>query len=93
MRIDAYNQIGTLYNTTKPSKVKGMKETAIARDQVEISRSGKDYQIAKQAVAAAPDIREDRVAELKSSIKSGKYDVDTGDFAKKLLASYCAAEG
>ncbi len=93
MRIDAYNQIGTLYNATKPSKAKGIKETAVARDQVEISRSGKDYQIAKQAVAAAPDIREDRVAELKSSIKSGKYDVDTGDFAKKLLASYYAAQG
>ena len=66
MRIDAYNQIATLYKTTKPSK-------------------------AKSTVAAASDIREDRVAELKSSIKSGNYDVDTGDFASHLLASYYAA--
>ena len=91
MRIDAYNQIAALYKTTKPSKAAGTAEISSARDQVQISRAGKDYQIAKQAVAAASDIREDRVAELKSSIKSGNYDVDTGDFAGKLLASYYAA--
>ena len=91
MRIDAYNQIAALYKTTKPSKAAGTAEISSARDQVQISRAGKDYQIAKQAVAAASDIREDKVAELKSSIKSGNYDVDTGDFAGKLLASYYAA--
>ncbi len=92
MRIDAYNQIAAMYKTTKPSNVKNTAETASARDQVQISRAGRDYQIAKQAVAAASDIREDRVAELKSSIQSGNYDVDTGDFASKLLASYQAAQ-
>ena len=91
MRIDAYNQIAALYKTTKPSKAAGTAEISSARDQVQISRAGKDYQIAKQAVAAASDIREDKVAELKSSIKSGNYDVDTGDFASRLLASYYAA--
>ena len=59
MRIDAYNQIAAMYKTTKPSKVKNTAETASARDQVQISRAGRDYQIAKQAVAAASDIRED----------------------------------
>ena len=91
MRIDAYNQIATMYKTTKPSKAKNTAEVSSARDQVQISRAGRDIQIAKQAVAAASDIREDRVAELKSSIKSGNYDVDTGDFASKLLSSYYAA--
>ncbi len=91
MRIDAYNQIATLYKTSKPSKAKSTAEITTARDQVEISRAGRDHQIAKKAVAAASDIREDRVAELKSSIKSGNYDVDTGDFASHLLASYYAA--
>ena len=91
MRIDAYNQIANVYNTTKPSKAKNMAEVHASRDQVQISRAGKDYQFAKQAVAAASDIREDRVTELKKSIQSGNYDVDTGDFASKLLASYYAA--
>ncbi len=87
MRIDAYNQIANVYNTTKTSKAKSTVEISASRDQVQISRAGKDYQIAKQA----SDIREDRVTELKTSIQSGNYDVDTGDFASKLLASYYAA--
>ena len=92
MRIDACNQVAALYKTAKPSKVNSVKETAAARDEVQISRTGRDYQIAKQAVASASDIREDKVAELKSSIQSGNYAVDTGDFASKLLASYYAAQ-
>ena len=88
MRIDAYNQIAAMYKTSKPSKVKSTPGVATVRDQVQISRAGRDFQIAKQAVAAASDIREDKVAELKASIQSGTYNVDTGDFASKLLESY-----
>lgn len=46
------------------------------------------YQIAKQAVTEAADIREDKVAELKAKVNSGNYFVDTADFAKKLLEKY-----
>ena len=58
------------------------------RDEVQISSFGRDYQIAKQAVAEAADIREDKVAELKTKVNSGNYSVDTADFAKKLLEKY-----
>ena len=88
MRIDAYNQIAALYKTTKPSKAKSTAEVTSARDQVQISRAGRDYQIAKQAVANASDIREDKVAELKTKVDSGNYKVDAGDFASKLLEKY-----
>lgn len=90
MRIDAYNQVQAMYKSTKSAKVKGVSEIIPFKDQLELSQAGKDYQLAKQAVASASDIREDRVAELRSSIQSGKYDVDTGDFAGKLLAGYYA---
>lgn len=85
MRIDAYNQVAALYQANKPVSVS--KPTAVQRpkDQVQISQAGKDYQIAKQAVANASDIREDKVAELKSRINSGNYNVDSDDFASKLL--------
>ena len=90
MRIDAFNQIASMYKSAKSTKVKGTKEIVPFKDQFELSQAGKDYQLAKQAVASASDIREDKVAELRSSIDSGKYDVDTGDFASKLLAGYYA---
>ena len=55
---------------------------------MQISQLGRDYQIAKQAVAEASDIREDKVAELKAKVNSGNYSVDTADFTKKLLEKY-----
>ncbi len=91
MRIDAFNQVAAMYETAKTAKTRNTKVNENAYDQFQISRAGQDYRIAKQAVATASDIREDRVAELKSSIQSGNYNVDTGDFASKLLASYYAA--
>ena len=88
MRIDAYNQIAQLYKTGKSVRTNKVNNTASVRDEVQISQTARDYQIAKQAVAEASDIREDKVAELKTSVQSGKYDVDSGDFASMLLAKY-----
>ncbi|MBQ7147540.1 MAG: flagellar biosynthesis anti-sigma factor FlgM [Pseudobutyrivibrio sp.] len=89
MRIEAYNQVAQLYqtsntkNTTQAAKTNGM-----GRDQVQISSTGKDYHVAKAAVSEASDIREDLVADIKARIKDGTYDVSTDDFAEKLLSQY-----
>ena len=90
MRIDAYNQIAQIYKTNKAGKVTAAPSTASARDEVQISSFGRDYQIAKQAVQEASDIRTDKVADLKAKVAAGNYHVDNGDFASKLLAKYNA---
>ena len=87
MRIEAYNQIAQIYNTSKPGKVARPSGESL-KDQVTISRAGQDYQIAKQAVSEASDIREDKVADVKSKIDSGTYEVSVDDFAAKLLEKY-----
>lgn len=87
MRIEAYNQITQIYNSTKASKIKGAQGVE-KRDEVQISQVGRDYQVAKQAVAEASDIREDKVAQLKASINSGSYKVEAEDFAAKLIQKY-----
>ena len=91
MRIDAYNQIAKIYKTNKTGKVTNASSVAAARDEVQISSFGRDYQIAKQAVQEASDIRADKVAELKAKVNAGSYQVDNGDFASKLLAKYKSA--
>ncbi|MBQ7076674.1 MAG: flagellar biosynthesis anti-sigma factor FlgM [Lachnospiraceae bacterium] len=91
MRIDAYNQVGQIMKAGKLSKAKNAYDkmnVASNKDQLQISQLGKDYQIAKQAVAGASDIREDRVAQLKERIANGSYNVDTEDFANKLLEKF-----
>ncbi len=87
MRVDPYNQISQVYKTGKTIKTKRT-VAASPLDKVQISSGGYDYQIAKQAVAKAPDIREDRVATLKAAISSGSYEVSGDDFATKLLEKY-----
>lgn len=89
MRIDAYNQIAQLYGVQKSvgaSKIQ--KKTSVESDQVSISRAGCDYQVAKNAVSEASDIREDKVAKIKSMMNAGAYSVSTSDFANKLMENY-----
>jgi len=88
MRIDAYNQIAQLYGVQSSLKAQKSQGVSGPRDQVSISQTGRDYQIAKSAVSEASDIREDKVAKLKSMIDAGTYSVDAGDFASKLLEKY-----
>lgn len=88
MRIEAYNQVAQLYKTNKTSGAKPTNKASMGRDEVQISSFGRDYQVAKKAVAEASDIREDKVAEMKSKYESNDYQVDTGDFASKLLEKY-----
>lgn len=92
MRIEAYNQVAAMYQTNKAAKTQSTYGVSQARDEVQISSFGHDFQIAKQAVAEASDIREDKVSELKSSVQSGDYSVDSGDFANKLLEKYGTAQ-
>jgi len=91
MRIDTYNTVANLYQLNQTKKTKSAYgAAAYGKDEVSISRKGKDFQIAKQAVANASDVREDKVAELKAKINAGTYQVDAGDFASKLLEKYNA---
>lgn len=84
MRIDALQQINQVYESAGTTKVKRSAKVSDS-DKLEISEFGKDLQIAKQAVANASDVREDKIAEFKSRIAAGTYDVSPEDFADKLL--------
>lgn len=87
MRIDAFHKISQLYqmnSTKKVSKISG----ANSPDSVQISRMGKEYQIAKQAVAQTPDIREEKVEAIKERIASGTYDVSANELADKLINNF-----
>lgn len=87
MRIDAYNKIGQMYqvNTKKPVNKQSKAQKS---DKIEISDFGQSLAIAKQVVHDAPDVRMDRVMELKEQISSGKYQVSNEEIADKLLGQY-----
>lgn len=89
MRIDAYSQIQSLYQT---QKVKSTQKTAPTRasvsDQISISSIGKDMQTAKAALKNTSDIREDLTASIKAQVNNGTYSVSNESFADKLLAKF-----
>ena len=88
MRIEAYTQVQQLYKAQKVKRTQGTQATGYVSDQLHISNIGRDFQVAKTAVANAPDVREDLTAQIKTSIQNGTYAVDNGTFAEKLLQKY-----
>ena len=92
MRIDAYTQVTQLYNNTKVKSAAKPTRAGFS-DAVQISNAGKDYQVAKKAVASASDIREDAIASIKTAVQNGTYDVSASDFADKLLEKYSSILG
>ena len=85
MRIDAFNRVSQLYQNNSTRNIAKAGKTT-QPDRVEISQMGKDYQVAKAAVAATPDVRTDLVNDIKSRMANGTYDVSMEMLADKLLA-------
>lgn len=85
MRIEAYTQVQKLYQSQKVNK--SQKTSAVAQtDQLQISSIGKDFQVAKTAVAESPDVREELVSSIKTKIQNGTYEVSNESFAEKLIS-------
>lgn len=88
MRIEAYNQVQQIYKPKQPVRNQHTGGTSHGADQLQLSTAGRDYQTAKSAVAAAPDVREDLVASIRARIDNGTYQVDNSAFAEKLLSRF-----
>lgn len=70
---------------TKKAPPPGKPKEAAKGDEVSLSDSAKELQWAKQLVENAPDVREARVAEIKSRIEDGTYTVSDEAIVDKLL--------
>lgn len=87
MRIDALNQVSRAYAANKTKKLYGIDKTSTS-DRLEISQIGKEIQTAKAAVNAAPEVREDRIAEIKAAMANGTFGVSDSDLADKMISDY-----
>ncbi|MBQ1688951.1 MAG: flagellar biosynthesis anti-sigma factor FlgM [Lachnospiraceae bacterium] len=87
MRIDAYNAVNQVYQTTTQSKKVTSSQKSSRDDKVEISQAGKDIAVAKKAVVEASDVREDKIQKIKEQINAGTYAVSAEDVAEKMLGS------
>lgn len=92
MRIEAYTQVQQVYGAKSRAKAQNTAKNA-GSDRIQISSIGKDIQIAKNAVAAAEDIRSELTAPIKAGIANGTYHVSAESFAEKLMKQYEEIEG
>ena len=87
MSIDSIAQAQQMFNLNKTTATTRTMPSNFS-DKLQISMVGKDIQTAKNALANAPEIREDLVASIKERYQSGTYDVSGREFADKIVDRY-----
>jgi len=86
MRIDQINNIHETYKTQTTSKIQPVSKVG-RKDEVALSSVAKDFQAAYKLLSTTPDIREDKVDDIKERIRSGSYTVNAEEVADKILSS------
>lgn len=54
----------------------------------EISEKAKNFAKAHAAASATPDVRDERIAELKKRIAGGEYKIDSDAIAEKMMSEH-----
>jgi negative regulator of flagellin synthesis FlgM len=58
---------------------------SISKDEVVLSPEAKQIQKAKELIDSLPDIREEKVAEIRARIEAGEYQIDGEKIASKMI--------
>lgn len=87
MRIgDGIPQVTGIYtNDKKVSRVENLNNVDGIKDNVKISEVGKDYAVAQKALKNVPDVRQDRIDEVRAKMEKGDYEVKGDEIADKIL--------
>ncbi len=72
-------------NSAVSSDKQAMGAAAKTEEKVDLSTKAKDIQQAKNAVTSLPDVRQEKVQEIKAQVDKGTYDVNAGKIADKMM--------
>lgn len=98
MRVDDFgssNRIGRYSNEPTPAVEEAAKKNGRtskvapeenATDTVKLSARSLDVAFARKIIEAASEVRQDKVAEIKSRIEAGTYEVNSEETASRILA-------
>lgn len=76
-----------------PKKITTTAAPTDSEVKAEFSAKAKDFSKAKQIAANTPDVREEKVAELKKRIAEGKYKVDAKAVADRMVDEHLKSGG
>jgi negative regulator of flagellin synthesis FlgM len=85
-----------LKSTSRAEKLKqmdGIEKSAKSRtiedsSKTDISAKAKDFSKAYSVAASTPDVREDKIAEIKKRLAEGTYKVDNDAVADKMISEH-----
>jgi len=82
-----YNVPGVLnaYNQKKAHASSKMQNVEAKKDEMQVSGEAQIMSKILQTAKNAPEIREEKVSEIRNAIKQGTYNVSTEDVAEKML--------
>ena len=83
--IDAYVKQVQGQPKTEPAGEKADQPQGLKTDTVVISDAAKRIQEAQKQIQAIPDVRADRVAELRNQIENGTYEINADKIAGKMI--------
>ncbi|BEP30212.1 flagellar biosynthesis anti-sigma factor FlgM [Helicovermis profundi] len=69
------------------NKVKSTEGVKFSKDKIEISDEAREFQVAKKAFDALPEVRQDKINSVKKQISSGTYKPSSREVAEKILSS------
>ncbi|MFZ0430938.1 MAG: flagellar biosynthesis anti-sigma factor FlgM [Acidobacteriota bacterium] len=92
MKIDGNNpylkpefQLQQREQASQQEKQKVQEQPDGPRDRLEFSVTGKELQYLSQKASEAPDVRSERVAEIKSQIEAGTYNIQAQEIAEAMI--------
>lgn len=87
MRIDAINRIYESYKAQATTASKKL-DRANNKDEVTFSSEAKDFARIAKLLSDVPDVRTDKVEEIKNRMSSGNYNVKAEEVAGKILSQF-----
>ncbi|AKL93768.1 flagellar biosynthesis anti-sigma factor FlgM [Clostridium aceticum] len=78
------NKVMKLYNKAQQGTEKTL-ETGEKKDKIEISQKAKEFQVAMKALKNLPEVRQEKVKELRESIENNSYNVSGKEIADKII--------
>jgi negative regulator of flagellin synthesis FlgM len=84
INIDAY--VNRISDTQKAENTSDIAEKNVAKsDTVNISDAAKEIQEVRKELDNIPDVRADKVEQLKNQIENGTYEIKSEEIAEKML--------
>lgn len=84
MKVNNINKILRVYESQNIKDVDRIKNNK-KKDELSLSRKAKEYQDAIKKLNQVPDIRKDKVKEIKEQIETGTYKIDGKEIVDKIF--------